>query len=170
MPVYMARFGTSDVVKIGYSTDIATRMAIISGPLWDDMIVLRAFEGTRKQEDYLHQRFAEHRIRYEWFRFHPTMMGDVGLREITLSPRGPITVARHCGTKAAFLSERSSELRDWMQSAHMDEVRLAKTLGVTTMSVCRWLSHGHRPRDAEARDRLNTLLASDPNLHCPALP
>lgn len=62
--VYVAGFGP--YVKIGISTNVYGRMAAIQTP--EELKVYAILNGWVRQERQLHRRFAEYRLRGEWFK------------------------------------------------------------------------------------------------------
>lgn len=86
MPVYMIRAGQNGPVKIGFTDDVAKRLAMMQTGNHEQLTVLRLFEGSAAEEARLHERFADNHLRGEWHHFCKAMMGDVGLAEILPSP------------------------------------------------------------------------------------
>jgi Meiotically up-regulated gene 113 len=156
MPVYIARFGLTGPCKIGCSTDVAMRLAGIGSRLWDDMRLLRLFDGGLADEAKLHRRFKPQRIRQEWFHYHPDMMDDLGLTEITRKLEKSLTVMlprlRDGHPKHAAFSDA---LRCWMLKKNLREDELAQLVGCK-VSVSIWLKHGHPP-SYKYQDRLRDL-------------
>lgn len=63
--VYFLRSG--EAVKIGYTTNIVSRMASLKTGSADDTELLLVVPGTEQTERYFHQHFKSHRLRGEWF-------------------------------------------------------------------------------------------------------
>jgi hypothetical protein len=60
--------GYADKIKIGWvKEDLATRLSALQVSSPEDLRVLARITGGRDTERYLHKKFAEHRIRGEWF-------------------------------------------------------------------------------------------------------
>lgn len=55
-------------VKIGYSTEPHGRLATLQTSHHGELKIIAAIEGTREDEQALHERFATFRMRGEWFR------------------------------------------------------------------------------------------------------
>ena len=73
--VYFVRRG--DLVKIGYSTDIRTRLRnleLMGGSEFDEIVVS---VGTRAQETKYHRQFAALRTTGEWFRCEPPIVAEM---------------------------------------------------------------------------------------------
>jgi hypothetical protein len=147
VPVYIARFGLVGPCKIGCTFDVARRLENLGAKLWDDIYLLRLFDGGRADEARLHRRFIHQRIKHEWFHYHPDMMGDLGLPEITrqlglvlstLEPRLRI----HAPERALV----SDPLRAWMIRNDLREDELAPLVGCSRGTVSDWLRCGHQPQ------------------------
>jgi DNA-binding XRE family transcriptional regulator len=82
MPVYCIRVGQHGPVKLGYAEDTDKRRHELQTAHWEDLHILRLWEGGEAEERMLHARFANLRLRREWFSFTTEMLGDVGLIEI----------------------------------------------------------------------------------------
>lgn len=82
MSVYFARQGITGNVKIGFTTDIVKRIKSLQTGQPHHIWLMRLFDGDQQDEKAAHRRFAHLAIGREWFRFHPDMMGDVGLQEM----------------------------------------------------------------------------------------
>jgi Meiotically up-regulated gene 113 len=65
--IYFIR--TGEYVKIGYSTNVPTRLSGIKTATPYDIELLGTCPGTRATEKSLHDRFARLHYRGEWFRF-----------------------------------------------------------------------------------------------------
>lgn len=75
MPCYVLRCGDTEMVKIGWADeDVEGRRLILQSAHWQDLTLLRVLEGGPWIERAMHERFAEHRVRREWFQFHADML------------------------------------------------------------------------------------------------
>ena len=168
MPVYIARFGLVGPVKIGCTRDVAMRLEYLGAKLWDDIYLLRMFDGGRPEEAKLHRRFVQQRIRYEWFHYHADMMGDLGLPEITreagVTLNSLLPSLRNGNPADAALSD---SLRAWMIKRNFDEVELAALIGCARGTVSNWLRFGNQPQ-IKVRQKLREL--SDGELFPPDPP
>ena len=63
--VYFLRAG--NVVKIGHSTNLRSRFKSLKTGIAEDARVVKALPGGRNREREFHKRFAEYRLRGEWF-------------------------------------------------------------------------------------------------------
>ena len=91
MPVYLIRAGEHGPVKIGKADNPWQRRSELQVAHWEELRLLRIWEGSEAEEAQLHRRFLDHRLRGDWFTFSRAMLRDVGLREIPL-PDAPGTV------------------------------------------------------------------------------
>jgi Meiotically up-regulated gene 113 len=66
--VYFAQAGKSGPIKIGTARDVWTRLASLQTGSAATLHLLGVVPGGLADEKVLHQRFARHRIRGEWFK------------------------------------------------------------------------------------------------------
>lgn len=57
-----------DLIKIGYTTHLYTRLAVLQSTTGQDVTLEAVAPGTRQVERQFHVRFALDRVRGEWFR------------------------------------------------------------------------------------------------------
>lgn len=102
MPVYVLRAGDTDMVKIGWAIDVARRLDTLQTGHYEVLRVIRIIVTQEAGEKWLHQRFAEQRIRLEWFRFHPDMLTvEVPLFANSPDPMAPIREVRGLASEVA---------------------------------------------------------------------
>ena len=63
--IYFVRSG--DLVKIGYASSVEKRIPTLRTSNPNAIVVLGAMTGDMEAERALHERFAKHRVRGEWF-------------------------------------------------------------------------------------------------------
>jgi hypothetical protein len=63
--VYFMQFDSGEPIKIGITSDVASRKSNLEG--FRVLHVLAVIEGDGALERYFHNRFAEHRVKGEWF-------------------------------------------------------------------------------------------------------
>jgi hypothetical protein len=66
--VYFIQAGDSGPIKIGTAMDTLKRLKQLQTSSAEALVVLGHREGDEELEEALHERFAEHRLRGEWFR------------------------------------------------------------------------------------------------------
>lgn len=66
--VYFIQSGDGGPIKIGYSTNVAVRLADLQTASPHDLTLLASLPGGPKLEKVIHRGFDEHRIKGEWFR------------------------------------------------------------------------------------------------------
>ena len=94
MAVYLIQAGGLPIVKIGHAIDVAERISHHQCAHWEELKLIRQWEGGQPEERNLHLLFADLKIRGEWFSFSKAMIGDVGLVEINPTPEpDPILAA-----------------------------------------------------------------------------
>lgn len=86
MAVYAIQAGDNGPVKLGYGNAEA-RLADLQIAHWQELRIIRLWEGGEAEERILHARFADLRLRGEWFSFSRAMLGDVGLTVIAVPDR-----------------------------------------------------------------------------------
>jgi len=72
MPAYLIQAGGK--IKIGWATDVEARRRQLQTSHHETLVVVRIIDGDLTTERWLHERFAEHRLRGEWFAFHDDML------------------------------------------------------------------------------------------------
>ena len=82
--------GSSDgFIKIGITSDIVERLRNFQVCTPHELTVLASFDGDSYQEWEYHQRFADHRVRGEWFRSHPDILAEIERLLTILATQGP---------------------------------------------------------------------------------
>lgn len=69
MLVYFIRNGHKGAVKIGVTANLSGRLSALSHPMMKELKLLGTIEGGYGAEKEMHKRFAEYRIKGEWFKF-----------------------------------------------------------------------------------------------------
>jgi len=80
--VYFVRSGK--LIKIGFTTDLEGRVSRLQTGSPYDLQLLGTIEGTQRDEQALHRRFANLNVRGEWFRGHTSLMAYI--RDVTHVP------------------------------------------------------------------------------------
>lgn len=84
MAIYFARIDGDPPeapVKIGYARDPAQRLMTLQSSHYRDYVFIRVVEGGPADEKRIHRMFHGLRVRGEWFRYDPAMMGQIGLTD-----------------------------------------------------------------------------------------
>lgn len=75
MTVYFVQAGREDgPVKIGTCSNVEKRVANLQCAHYEELNVIRLFDGDARHERWFHNHFSDHRIRGEWFRFSPNLL------------------------------------------------------------------------------------------------
>lgn len=82
MAVYLIQAGGLPIVKIGMAKNPEARLKDHQCGHWEELKIIRLWEGGRKEERMLHKKFSDLHIRGEWFSLSKVMFGDVGLSVI----------------------------------------------------------------------------------------
>jgi hypothetical protein len=75
--IYFLRCGLKGPYKIGFAADPEARAAVHQVSNAQELTLLGAYPGTIHDERALHRRFAEQRIRGEWFRGSPALQREI---------------------------------------------------------------------------------------------
>ena len=79
--LYAIQRGVNGPIKIGIAGDPSGRLAALQTAHDEQLVLLAAWAGGRDEERSLHQRFADARIRGEWFHPTPTVSAYVNDRQ-----------------------------------------------------------------------------------------
>lgn len=77
-----------DLVKIGWTTDLAARFSSLRSSVPQHLELLRQFDGGRATERWLHKRFSDRRVGGEWFEFCPEMLTVIPPDELPVAVQG----------------------------------------------------------------------------------
>lgn len=102
--VYFIQSAITGSVKIGWTTDLAARLAGLQTGHDGALFVVRQIQGGRATERWLHRRFASLRLRGEWFEYCPEMLTIIPPDEIIAPAK--VTIRRDV---RLTLSERLQE-------------------------------------------------------------
>ncbi len=83
--VYFIQAG-SGAIKIGIAANVSRRLVELQVGNHDPLRVLTVLDGGRGAEREYHARFAQHRLRGEWFAPHPDILAEIA----RLTPPGLI--------------------------------------------------------------------------------
>lgn len=82
--VYFISGGEGTAVKIGFTTDLRTRLKRLQSASPVHLLVLAKVEGDRALEREYHRRFARYRLHGEWFKLSQPLLAQI--REIAGIP------------------------------------------------------------------------------------
>lgn len=71
--VYFIKAPGSDLIKIGFATDVTARLKALQAASPGELSLLGSVRGSRSDESRLHRLFADDRIRGEWFTDTPAL-------------------------------------------------------------------------------------------------
>jgi hypothetical protein len=72
--VYFIKDPQTNLVKIGYSKNVLTRLEELRYQHGKNLSILFLRSGNRREEKRMHQVFAASRVHGEWFSFDPAMV------------------------------------------------------------------------------------------------
>jgi hypothetical protein len=72
--VYFLLNASNTAIKIGYSSDLTTRIRALKTANPEKLYVMRVVAGDRQMEQWFHRRFAKSHIKGEWFKYSPDML------------------------------------------------------------------------------------------------
>lgn len=67
MVVYFIKRSSDNAIKIGYSGCMKQRWSLLRCTAESELTILAIIDGGKKVESRLHDKFADHRIKGEWF-------------------------------------------------------------------------------------------------------
>lgn len=166
--IYLIRAGESGPVKIGYARSVReARMRIdtLQTGHWEILRVLRLWEGDMGDERRMHVRFADLRIRGEWFAFSRLMLADVGLTVIEFDQGlddpmsigkmikalgGVGEVARLCGTSRAVVSRWiwDNQVPESKHPIFLEYITERGIAGITAATFAEMQPSGRPPRES----------------------
>ncbi len=135
MAVYLIQAGGLPIVKIGHAVDVANRIAQHQCAHWEELKLIRQWEGAQREERMLHLKFAELRIRGEWFSLSRQMLGDVGL--IQMWPELPL-IDENSVVQIKGIHKPSGMTAAEVIAVAGGCLRLSRHLGLAHSSVLAW--------------------------------
>lgn len=128
--VYFVRSGK--LIKIGFTKDLEGRVSRLQTGSPYDLQLLASIDGTRRDEQALHSRFANLNVRGEWFRGHSSLMAYI--RKVTPppAPEAPVEVEPET-SRPPMPPETKAEISNFLRrrnvvGAESREGRLLSTL------------------------------------------
>lgn len=142
MAVYAIQAGAGGPIKIGIAADPNKRLQNLQTASYTKLQLIAAFEGGRREERALHERFAAHRLEGEWFSVDAeTVLAAIDLPSIQLKQKQ---------RKASL-----TKLDEWRCGKGLTVVQLAALLGVggqnPTRTAHRYLTGERTPDRAMMR-------------------
>lgn len=86
--VYFVQMGATGPIKIGTAVDMALRLSNLQVGNPEVLILIGTMSGGPIEERRLHDRFARHRIRGEWFRPATELIDFAATLRPGMPPRG----------------------------------------------------------------------------------
>jgi len=135
MPVYIIRAGETEFVKIGWTAraDAQARCENLQTGHYEELRLIRVMPGPESLELWMHRRFADRRVRREWFRFCTEML-TVTVDLAHLSP--PLARVKRADTDPFHVSQHYHFKALRSEPGRLAE--LAAAAGVTPNAVRAW--------------------------------
>lgn len=144
MPVYFIRAGDDGPIKIGVGGDPVTRMANLQIGHHEPLTLLATLAGDAETEAEVHEAFARHRLRGEWFEPAPALLAFIAEHAQPFVGPAPKSTNEIAGIRhelrmnqsefAALLEVHQSQVSRWERGEDVD---------IRTLYACRWLRHIH---------------------------
>jgi hypothetical protein len=83
--VYVVEAIGTGMVKVGFTTDLPTRLRVFKSCCPFGARVLKTYEGNTDKEDELHERWKAHWVHGEWFRLEP-LLADLKIEPVEVPP------------------------------------------------------------------------------------
>ncbi len=149
MPVYMIRAGDTDMVKIGWAFAVEARLSALQCAHYEKLSVIRVIECELAVEHILHRRFADRKVRGEWFQFVPEML-TISLSEIEQPPKPDPTA----------VIPLAHRIEDFLKSTGMSPTVFGR-MATGDPALVRELRHGRECRRA-LRTKITKFIESRP--------
>ncbi len=156
MAVYFAQAETTDLVKIGYATNVQRRRALLQAGCPYPLAIVRVTEGGTQTERWLHRHFAGQLVEREWFRWSDDMLSVAPPSEIEIAPKafgqlfgqlgGLAAVARHLNLSPGGVQQMKRRNRVGPQYWNsLIEMAGARGIGGITAEALWHMMHPGRP-------------------------
>ena len=90
--IYFAQAGDGGPVKIGFSSNVESRLASLRCASASEIVLLNTRPGSMKAERLLHSRLERHRLRGEWFEPAEDVLAEAASKEPVPEPE-PVTTS-----------------------------------------------------------------------------
>lgn len=147
MAVYFIQAGDGGPIKIGVGNDPVGRLANLQTGHHELLTLLATVPGDAEVEAELHEAFARHRLRGEWFDPAPAILAFIAEHAQPFigpapKPQNEIAAIRqelgmNQAKFAALLEVHQSQVSRWERGEEID---------IKTLYACRWLRHVHAER------------------------
>lgn len=131
--VYFIQNARSGHVKIGFSTDVRSRLSALQTSQADSLVLIRLIDGGPATERWLHRRFGHLSLRGEWFAFDSDMLTIIPPDEVVT----PIKVTRR------------RDVRLTLRERIRNNLALAKDTGLSSRDVVTLLTTSLSNDEAE---------------------
>lgn len=139
-----------DRVKIGFSTDPASRLVKIRADNAYECRLLGVVPGDTDYEAELHKRFSEYHVRGEWF----TLKGEVAEFVVMMDEPPYLEPQKDRGGILGWAPAGAPVTQDpveWMRSGHGRQRLVAKQAGLTPSVVSEYCNGNRTSPGLEAR-------------------
>jgi hypothetical protein len=84
MSVYFITCRDLSMVKIGWAFEPRSRISALQGGNPYPLVIEALLDGEREVEAQVHERFADHRVRAEWFHLSPAIEAVIEANRVDL--------------------------------------------------------------------------------------
>jgi transcriptional regulator with XRE-family HTH domain len=137
--VYFLHAIEPNEVKIGFTTNLTTRLLTLINESPRVLTILRVINGDRSVERWLHDYYAERRIRGEWFHFDESML--------TVTPGSVLPGAKELTYRLP--AEFAKLLRNEVLGRGVTRRDIADSAGCSVRSIEHWLSGRFFPQGTQ---------------------
>lgn len=149
--VYFVRSGK--LIKIGFTTDLEGRVSRLQTGSPYDLQLLGTIEGTQRDEQALHRRFANLNVRGEWFRSHASLMGYI--RQATAAPE-PVEALKPAEPVKPLSPETQTAIRGLLK--RRNQVGAETSQGYHLSNLIEQMRNYERETDPTARTHLERFM------------
>lgn len=149
--VYFVRSGK--LIKIGFTTDLEGRVSRLQTGSPYDLQLLGTIEGTQRDEQALHRRFANLNVRGEWFRGHASLMAYI--RDVTHVPE-PVAAPEPEEPVKPLSPETRAAIRGLLK--HRNQVGAETPQGYHLSNLLEQMRNYERETDPTARAGLERFM------------
>lgn len=125
MAVYMVRSGERGPVKIGWATNVESRIRTLQTAHHKRLVVVRIIDSVPIAEKLLHKHFSQNRISGEWFTFCAEML-SVDVEHLMPQPKVPYQIPEAAVAFSPEMQELIDAIRAFVEKTQTTKTALGK--------------------------------------------